>query len=252
MTERATSKQNITRIEKKLDKWLKATPIEKNIGLAIYEVLDMSMPHIKKTWRDGYVGVPGGWRWKHDKSETGNLIARIEDVETRKRLWEKYETLVGAIYHGFDDMSPILFRAGCLDLLVEHAARRIKKLKKDEKATWYLWDIVPMLRNYLLHKDKISLSKDPQKTKEAVKKLLELFLNLIKDCEDFKNHYFESKSLVEFYVFHDEKIPEELYQLALYMIRSDKQDIRQETEWYEESISKLKTHMKKIQKALKL
>lgn len=250
MIQNVPDNKQIANIERKLDKWLKVALDKNNVYQAIYEVLDMSAPHIKKTWPDGYIGMPDSWQRKDDHSEIGNLIAAIKDPETRMRLWSKYNKLVEKMSK-FPDTFPILIHSGCLDLLLKATEKKIKKLKPGETIVLvYTWSIIPMLRSYLAHKEKIPLLKDAKKAQKLIEHLIRIVLTLSRGCEDFKDWYFQSQCLVEFYLFHDLKIPRGLHGLAQYMLEKDKEKLKWEKEEFEKKTRELKAHISKIEKSL--
>lgn len=250
MIQNIPDNKQIANIERKLDKWLKGILNKDNVYQAIYDVLDMSAPHINKTWPDGYCGMPGSWQRKDDDSEIGNLIAAIKDPETQMRLWSKYNKLVKKMSK-FPDTFLILIHSGCLDLLLEATEKKIKKLKPGEDLILaYTWDIIPMLRSYLRHKEKIPLLKDAKKTQKVIEHLIKTVLILAKGCKDFKDWYFNSQCLAEFYLFHDLKIPKGLHGLAQYMLKEDKKKLRWEKENFEKKTRELKAHISKIEKSL--
>ncbi len=250
MTQNFPNNKEIAKIEKKLDKWLQTNLNKNNVYYAIYNILDMSAPHIKKTWPDGYFGMPGSWQRKDNHSEIGDLIAAIKDSETKIRLWSKYRKLVKRMLK-FPDTSRILYHAGCLDLLLEATEKKINKLKPGSVLVLtYTSDIIAMLNSYLAHKEKIPLMKDAKKAQKLIECLIKIVLTLIKEHEDFKDWYFNSRSLVEFYLFHGLKIPRGLHGLAQYILKEDKEKLKRKGEDFKKKIKKLTVHISKIEKSL--
>jgi len=107
-----------------------------------------------------------------------------------------------------------------------------------------------MLDNYLAHKEKIPLMKDAKKTQKSIEHLIKIVLALIKECKDFKDWYFQSECLVEFYLFHGLKIPKGLHGLAQYILQEARENLKQAEEKFKKKTKKLKMHISEIEKSL--